>query len=102
MSIKKQYLKTNGTCKVTFKLKEDIGNVERVQIPGEFNNWDLNCEPMKKLKSGGFSQTLNLETGKSYQFRYLINGSVWENEPEADQFVPNGISPGEENSVIEL
>ncbi|MCW0483353.1 isoamylase early set domain-containing protein [Gaoshiqia sediminis] len=102
MSIKKQFLKTNGTCKVTFHFGDDLKNVESIRIPGDFNNWDMNCEPMKKLKTGGFSQTLNLEAGKSYQFRYLIDSSVWENEPEADLFVPNGISPGEVNSVIEL
>jgi len=55
---------------------------------------------MKKTKNNGFSQALNLESGKSYQFRYLVNDSVWEDEPECDNFVPNGA--GEFNSLIQL
>lgn len=103
MSIKKQYLKKDGVCKITFSLEGKIENVEKIEnvrIPGDFNDWDINCEPMKKLKNDGFSQTINLESGKSYQFRYLINDSVWENEPESDNFVPNGIIAGEFNSLI--
>lgn|SRR5690554_4334050 len=102
MSIKKQYLKNNKECKVLFSLKKDIENVEIVRIPGDFNDWDTNCEPMKKLKSGGFTQNLKFEAGKSYQFKYLINDSEWRNEPEADRFEPNNTGPNEVNSVLEL
>ena len=102
MSIKKQYLKKDGVCKMTFSLKNDNEKIASIRILGDFNNWDRNCEPMKKLKNDGFSQTINLESGKSYQFRYLINESVWENEPESDKFVPNGIETGEFNSLILL
>lgn len=103
MSLKKQYLKKDGGCKITFSLEEKIETVEKIEnvrITGDFNNWDINCEPMKKLKNGGFSQTINLEAGKTYQFRYLINDLVWENEPEADSFVPNGLGTGDFNSLI--
>jgi 1,4-alpha-glucan branching enzyme len=100
MSIKKQNLKNKGVCKVTFSFNEQASNVEKVRIPGDFNNWDVNCEPMKKLKTGRFSQTINFETGKTYQFKYLINDSVWENDPEADYYVHNGLDNGDSNSVI--
>lgn len=102
MSIKKQYLKNNGICKTTFILNGTFNSNENVRLTGDFNNWDRNCEPMKKLKQSGFSQTLNLDAGKSYQFKYLINDSVWENEPESDQLVPNGFGPEEYNSLIVL
>lgn len=102
MSIKKQNLKKDGACKVTFSFNEKVNNIENVRIPGDFNNWDLNCEPMKKLKTGGFSQTINFEPGKTYQFRYLINDSVWDNDPECDELVPNGFGPNEYNSIIIL
>ena len=103
MSIKKQYLKKEPVCKVTFRIaNNNEKNVEKVKIIGDFNNWDQECEPMKKLKNGEFSQTLKLEKGKEYQFRYLINGSIWENEPAADKFVSNGVVAGESNSVLVL
>jgi 1,4-alpha-glucan branching enzyme len=102
MSIKKQYLKNNKVCKVTFSLRKDVENVETVRIPGDFNDWDTSCEPMKKLKSGSFTQTLIFDAGSSYQFKYLINDSEWRNESEADSFVPNNTGPDQVNSVLEV
>jgi 1,4-alpha-glucan branching enzyme len=102
MSIKKQYLKNEPACKVTFKIsKEQVQGAESVRILGDFNSWNHDAEPVKKLKNGGFSQTLKLNPGKEYHFRYLINDSVWDNEPEADKHVPNGMGTGN-NSVIVL
>jgi len=100
MSIKKQNLKKDGVCKVTFSFNEKVNDIENVRITGDFNNWDVNCDPMKKLKTGGFSQTINFEPGKTHQFRYLINDSVWADDPEADQLVPNGFGNGDTNSVL--
>lgn len=57
---------------------------------------------MNKLKSGDFTQALKLETGREYQFRYLVNDHYWANEPEADKQLHNGINEGENNSVIVL
>lgn len=102
MSIKKNYSEENGTRKITFTFKENINSIDTVRIPGEFNNWDVQCVPMKRLKTGGFSQTIRLEAGKSYQFRYLINDSVWANDQEADEYVPNGFCNGEVNSTVVL
>ena len=103
MSIKKQYLKSKPECKLSFRVtKEEANNADSVKIVGEFNGWDEAVVPMKKLKSGDFTQTINLETGKAYQFKYLINDNVWENDAEADKMVPNGIVEGEFNSVVEL
>lgn len=103
MSIKKQYLKSKPECKLSFRVaKAEAQNAETIKIVGEFNDWSQEVEPMKKLKSGDFTQTLSLETGKDYQFKYLINDTVWENDTEADKMVPNGIMEGEFNSVIEL
>ena len=103
MSIKKQYLKKAPVCKVTFKFANGHGaNAESVKIVGEFNNWDQSIEPMSKLKSGEFSQTLKLEPGKEYQFRYLVDDIHWENEPEADKLVLNGIDRDDYNSVVVL
>ncbi len=103
MSIKKQYLKSKPECKVSFRvLKADAKDAETIKIVGEFNGWSEDVEPMKKLKSGDFTQTLSLETGKAYQFKYVFDNSVWENEAEADAVAPNGIVEGEFNSVLDL
>ncbi len=103
MSIKKQYLKSKPVCKVTFRVnKEEAQSAETVRVVGEFNDWSKDAEPMNKLKSGDFTQTLDLETGKEYQFKYLLNDVVWSNETESDKLVPNGIVEGDFNSVVEI
>ena len=99
MSIKKQILKTKPVCKATFTLTaEEVGDAETVHIVGDFNDWDETADPLKKLKNGSFKIALNLEQGKKYQFKYLIDGKEWINESEADLYIPNSFSG--ENSVI--
>ena len=99
MSLKKQFLKSKPVCKVSFRLDApEIPGAKTVQLLGDFNNWDKSAEPMTALKTNDFTATLELETGKAYEFRYLINGSVWKNDPQADYFAAN--SYGQENSVI--
>ncbi len=103
MSIKKQYLKSEPVCKLTFKVsKEQAENAETVKILGDFNGWNKEVEPMSMLKNGDFTQTLKLDAGQEYQFRYLINDSIWANDEEADKTVPNGVVEGEFNSVLAL
>lgn len=100
MSFKKQFLKTKPVCKVTFKLTpEEAKNAQQVRLIGDFNDWDEAVVPMKKLKSGGFTATLNLATGKHYQFRYLLNDAEWENDWAADAYTPSPRS-WDDNSVV--
>jgi 1,4-alpha-glucan branching enzyme len=100
MSIKKQFLKTKPICKVTFRLSKDIvQNAKTVNIVGEFNNWNKNQTVMKKLKNGSFVITVDLETDREYQFRYLIDKHTWINDDEPDKLVSSGFT-GSDNSVV--
>lgn len=99
MSFKKQFLKSKPVCKVSFRLEAaEASGANSVQLLGDFNNWDKSAEPMTALKSNDFTATLELETGKEYQFRYYIDGSVWKNDSQADAYVANSF--GEENGVV--
>ncbi|HEY4786245.1 MAG TPA: isoamylase early set domain-containing protein [Bacteroidales bacterium] len=99
MSLKKLYNKTKPVCKVTFVLAKDIAErAHKVNLTGDFNNWDIESIAMKKAKSGEFSASVELEKGREYQFRYVIDGREWINETEADKFVPNEFQS--ENSVV--
>jgi 1,4-alpha-glucan branching enzyme len=93
--IKKQYLKSRPICKVTFSLPAADG-VEKAAVVGDFNQWQPT--EMEQLKDGRFKVVLELEQGNEYQFRYLLNGSEWANEDEADTFAPNPYLG--QNSVI--
>lgn len=102
MSLKKQYLKTKPVCKVTFRLNaKEVGEAKTARLVGDFNAWDKAVPPMKKLKNGDFTQTLALDTDTEYQFRYLIDDAVWENDWEADDYQPSPISI-EDNSVVRV
>ncbi len=97
--IRKQYSKTGRSCRVTFELPAESG-AETVQLCGDFNGWDPISLPMKNRRGGGFSLTISLKPGQAYQFRYVIDGVRWENDSQADAYVPNPY--GSENSIIEV
>ena len=98
----KKYLKSKPVCKVYFKLlKKEIGQARAVNIIGEWNDWDKQATPMKRLKSGDFSCQIDLEKDKAYQFRYLIDNTTWHNDADADAYLPSPY-PGVDNSVIAL
>ena len=101
MSIKKQFLKSKPLCKVNFKVSKELANgALKVNLSGDFNNWSESSDEMNTLKDGSFSLTLDLETGRSYQFRYLLDGSVWINDDAADHYRDSGFNS--QNSVVEL
>jgi 1,4-alpha-glucan branching enzyme len=100
MSLTKQYLKSKPVCKVTFRVPaEAAGAGGDVHIAGDFNDWDLYAIPLKKLRDGTFKVTLELAPNREYQFRYLIGGNTWENDAEADRYVPSPYGDSE-NSVV--
>ncbi|MFH1119716.1 MAG: isoamylase early set domain-containing protein [Bacteroidota bacterium] len=102
MSIKKQFLKSKPACKVSFKLtKDQVNDAGKVNLVGDFNNWSETSDEMKPLKDGSFSQTLELESGREYQFRYLVDGATWINDDEADRYVNSGLGDSE-NAVISI
>ena len=98
MAITKQFLKTKPVCKVTFTIAE--ADAKKVSVVGEFNKWNAKLNPLKKLKNGNFKGTIDLETGKKYEFKYLVDG-VHKNDEKADAYVYNDFA-GTDNSVIEL
>lgn len=103
MSLKKQFLKSKPVCKVTFALtKEEAKNASEIKVLGDFNEWNTtDGVEMKKFKNGNFKATIDLAVNEEYQFKYLLDGEVWENDTEADKYVENGVSY-DGNSVVVL
>ena len=97
--LKKSYCKTGRVCRVTFKLAAEF-QAESVAVCGDFNEWDENANPLKQLKDGSYSTTVSLEAGRSYRFRYLLNGDSWENDWDADEYLPNDF--GSDDSVVRV
>jgi len=100
MPIQKRFLKSKLVCKATFMFpKELAGDAKRVNLVGDFNNWNRENHTMKKLKSGSFKIILDLPVGREFQYRYLIDSERWENDPEADKYI-QAPYPGIDNSII--
>ncbi len=97
--LKKYFYKGGNRCRVWFYLPKSV-DADTVYLVGDFNDWDETAHPMKKKKDGSFYTDLTLDTGKAYAFRYLIDGKRWENDWDADDYVPN--DQGSENSVVRV
>lgn len=89
----------NGTRKVTFELAAEVGTTT-AQVCGDFNDWSPTATPMKRHKDGTLTATVDLEAGRQYRFRYLLDDGRWENDWAADAYVPNDF--GGDDSVIEV
>lgn len=97
--LKKNPSKTGKLSRVTFEFLPSF-QATSVSLCGEFNDWNSEIHPMTQRKDGRFSITVSLETGKSYRFKFLIDGDVWENDSDADGFRLNEF--GSEDSVISV
>ena len=78
-----------ATKKIDFILNaEVVGNASSGMLLGDFNNWNYeNGIAMKKQKDGSLKATIALETGKSYQYRFLLSDGRWVNDKNADSYV---------------
>lgn len=92
----KKFTPKRTVCKVTFTIPAELVTKE-VALVGDFNEWDT--EATKLAQNGDVFETeLRLKPETEYKFRYLIDGEVWENDHEADGYVPNEF--GTDDSVL--
>jgi 1,4-alpha-glucan branching enzyme len=92
--------KRKGFVRVTFELSSTLW-AERVNLVGEFNDWDTTATPMTRNRSdSNWKATVELKAGKCYGFRYLVDGKEWLNDWHADDHVENPY--GSYDSVVDL
>lgn len=93
--LNKRFFKTKAEAEITFEC--GFKDADKIELVAEFNDWQP--VEMKFVKSRKiFKSKFRLPTNKQYQFRYLINGKVWENDNQADGYTANGF--GSENSLV--
>lgn len=91
----KRFFKTKAEAEVTFELS--ASDAKKVALVAEFNDWQP--VPMKFVKKEKVYRTkVRLPLEQQFHFRYLINEEVWENDHQADAYLPNSF--GSENSVV--
>lgn len=99
LCIKKEPVKSVNLCKVTFRLPAEAApNAKKVTIVGDFNNWSQVSTPLRKMENGDFMVAIDLDVGKEYRFRYLIDDQRWENDWHADKYLKSQY--GVEDSVV--
>ena len=100
MALKKTFSKDGKKCTVTFIVSAEAANsAETITLACDFNSWSSTETPLKKDKDGSFSVKLTLDANKEYQFRYLVDGHRWENDWNADKYIPAPYSNAD-NSVV--
>jgi 1,4-alpha-glucan branching enzyme len=88
-----------GQATITFTLDPRV-HAQTAAVCGEWNDWSADADVMRRDAEGGFSLTVDLPAGRTYRFRYLLDGERWDNDWAADSYVPNSF--GGDDSVADL
>ena len=94
--MKKTLSKNGKTASITFEMPAEVG--EEISVCGDFNGWSPDRHRLVRRKGGRFSTTVSVPSGRSYRYRYLVDGGRWENDHAADEYVRNPY--GGEDSVV--
>jgi Carbohydrate-binding module 48 (Isoamylase N-terminal domain) len=89
-----------GTVDVRFTLPAEV-QAGTVALCGEFNNWSAHDIRLERGGDGCWQATVALEPGRSYRYRYLLDGERWENAWQADRYVPNPYGGTDSVVVVE-
>ncbi len=96
--IKKEPSPNSGKVLVTFEYP-GTSRTASVHLVGDFNEWSETATAMRRKGRGDiWKAQLELDKGKEYQFRYLVDQSSWHNDWHADRYIPN--IHGSDNSVV--
>ncbi len=69
--------KVDGGIEFTF---EDP-SAGSVSLAGDFNNWNMNAEPLTQDGDGVWRVVVDIEPGE-YEYKFVVNGSEWIADPE--------------------
>ena len=88
-----------GKARVTFTVDPRVG-AQAAAVCGEWNDWSADAGVIHRDAEGGFSLTVDLDAGRAYRFRYLLDGQRWDNDWAAQAYVANDF--GGDDSVLDL
>jgi 1,4-alpha-glucan branching enzyme len=89
--IHKRRSPNKGKVIVTFEIPGTIW-AERINLVGSFNDWDQHSLPFQLNRDGNWEIELELEAGREYHFRYLLDGEHWRDDWHADGHATNPYS----------
>lgn len=76
------------TINIKFTLPaEAVEGASEAILLGDFNNWNPDYAPrLEKQEDGSYNAVLLLEVGQTYQYRFLLDGSRWVNDYNAQNY----------------
>lgn len=90
--------KVDGGIEFTY----DDPNAGSVSLAGDFNNWNMNAEPLTQDADGVWRVVLELGPGE-YEYKFVINGSEWVADPENPRVVGDygnsGLTVGDDGEL---
>lgn len=92
------------TTKVSFRLAaEFVANASEGILLGDFNNWNPEeAVQLQKNDDGSMGAEISLTTGRSYQYRYLLNDGRWVNDFSGSTTWVEAFGNYVENNVVEV
>ncbi len=95
---------SNDLTKATLVLHAPTESIHNVQVVGDFNNWQANCDYIMnydEVKKTFWLEIDNLIPGKEYVFQYVIDGKTRIGDPYTrkvsdpwnDQYIPESTYP---------
>ena len=83
-------ISTDGTStKIQFVIP-DAAHSGPVSAVGTFNGWQPGAHKLVKRSNGTRSVSVAVPAGETVAFRYLGEGGVWFDDPDADLITPEG------------
>ncbi|HTY45122.1 MAG TPA: isoamylase early set domain-containing protein [Patescibacteria group bacterium] len=89
--------RTVSKAKVT-EFKLFAPQAKRVNLAGDFNNWDISALSAKKDSKGNWAVKASLKPGR-HEYKFYVDGS-WVNDPRCKNYASNNF--GTQNSVVEV
>lgn len=80
---------TPTKTKIQFVLPDDIHDGP-VSAVGSFNNWRPGVHKLVRRSNGTRSVSVDVPRGEEVRFRYLGDGGVWFDDPDASELTNEG------------
>jgi 1,4-alpha-glucan branching enzyme len=88
MAIRIQQQNQSG-AKIQFVLPDNIHD-GAVSVVGSFNDWRPGAHRLVRRSNGTRSVSVAVPRGQDVRFRYLGNGGVWFDDPDAHEITQDG------------
>ncbi|MGB3548947.1 MAG: isoamylase early set domain-containing protein [Saprospiraceae bacterium] len=100
--IEQKQVKGKNTVKLTFTLPVSaVGEKRDVRVLGDFNDWSWQNGVKMKAEKENYVGTIEVPAAaSSYQFRYLVDETQWENDHGAANYHDN--TYGTTNGVVHI